>query len=190
VVACPPWCHGSHYRSLKVQANPVSAGLVTVTVSGRQCLHRLASPEVAVAIEALAAVAPLLPAESLRAAQAGTRLQQARLCYSHLGGSLAVTITARLADDHVITPLTAGQPATVRTLDHPLLAALGITALPAGSGPAARGCLDWTEGTPHLAGKLGTAVLAALIGKQWLARRPADRALTITRLGQQQLARA
>ena len=177
-----PPAASAHLRHL------VGAGLVTVSASGRQCLHRLASPEVAAAIEALAVVAPLLPAESLRAAQAGSRLQAARACYSHLGGSLAVALTARLTAGHVITPLVAGQPATVRTLDHPMLAALGITRLPAGSGPAARGCMDWTERTPHLAGRLGTAVLSAMIGQRWLARCPADRALTITETGQRQLA--
>jgi len=151
--------------------------------------EQLASPDVAAAVEALAAVAPLLPAESLRAAQAGTRLQAARACYSHLGGSLAVAITDRLTADQIITPLIAGQPATVRSVDHPLLAALGISELPAGPGPAARGCPDWTERTPHLAGRLGTAVRSALIGKLWLARRPADRALNVTEHGQRQLSR-
>jgi DNA-binding transcriptional ArsR family regulator len=178
-----PPAASAHLRHL------TSAGLVTVSISGRQRMHRLASPDVAAAVEALAAVAPLLPAESLRAAQAGTRLQAARACYSHLGGSLAVAITDRLTADQIITPLIAGQPATVRVVDHPLLAALGISELPAGPGPAARGCPDWTERTPHLAGRLGTAVLSALIAKRWLARRPADRALNVTEHGQRQLSR-
>ena len=164
-------------------------GFITVTVCGRQRLHRLASPEVATAIEALAVISPLLPVESLRTAQAGERLQVARACYSHLGGSLAVAITRRLTCDGVISTLAAGQPGTVGELSHPLLAALGITALPPGSGPTARGCLDWTERTPHLAGRLGSAVMSALIERQWLARRPRDRALTITSHGEQHLGR-
>jgi DNA-binding transcriptional ArsR family regulator len=178
-----PPAASAHLRHL------VSAGLVAVSATGRQRLHALASPEVAAAIEALATLAPLLPAESLRAARAGSRLRAARACYSHLGGSLAVAITDRLTADHVISPLVVGQPATVRTVDHPLLAALGISELPAGPGPAARGCPDWTERTPHLAGRLGTAMLSALIGRRWLARRPADRALTVTEHGQRQFSR-
>ena len=162
-------------------------GFITVTVSGRQRLHRLASPEVATAVEALAAVSPLLPVESLRAARAGERLQVARACYSHLGGSLAVTITRRLTGDGVISPLAVGQPGTVHGLDHPLLAALGVTSLPTGSGPAVRGCLDWTERSPHLAGRLGSAVMSAMIERKWLARRLQDRALTVTALGEQYL---
>jgi DNA-binding transcriptional ArsR family regulator len=165
----------------------VDARLVSVTASGRQRLHTLASPEVATAIEALAAVSPLLPVESLRAARAGTQLQVARACYSHLGGALSVAIGDRLAADGVVDPLIRGEAGHVRTLDHPLLSALAITELPTGSGPDVRGCLDWTEGAPHLAGRLGSAILAALLDQRWLLRRPKDRALNVTELGDARL---
>jgi len=165
----------------------VDARLVTVTASGRQKLHVLASPEVATAIEALAAISPLLPVESLRDARTGTRLQLARACYSHLGGALAVAIADRLAADGVMDTLIRGEVGHVRTLDHPLLSALSITELPAGSGPPVRGCLDWTERTPHLAGRLGSAILSALLDQKWLLRRPKDRALNITDLGNARL---
>ncbi len=165
----------------------VDARLVSVTVSGRQKLHTLASPEVATAIEALAAISPLLPVESLRAARTGTQLQVARACYSHLGGALSVAVCGRLVADGVVDPLVRGEAGHVRTLDHPLLRALVITELPAGSGPAARGCLDWTEREPHLAGRLGSVILTALLDQKWLLRRPRDRALNITDLGNARL---
>ncbi len=161
----------------------VDARLISVTVSGRQKLHTLASPEVATAIEALAAISPLLPVESLRAARTGTQLQMARACYSHLGGALSVAIADRLETDGIVDPLIRGQAGHVRSLDHPLLGALAITELPAGSGPAVKGCLDWTERAPHLAGRLGTAILTALLDQKWVLRRPKDRALNITELG-------
>jgi hypothetical protein len=165
----------------------VDARLVTATASGRQKLHTLASPDVATAIEALAAISPLLPVESLRAARTGTRLQVARACYSHLGGALSVTIADRLVADGVIDALVRGEAGHVRSLQHPLLAALTIIELPPGSGPAVRGCLDWTEAAPHLAGRLGSAILSALLDQKWLLRRPTDRALTITDLGSARL---
>ena len=157
--------------------------MVTVVASGRHRLHTLASPEVAAAIEALAAISPLLPVESLRRARTGSQLQVARACYSHLGGALSVAIGELLVADGIVGPLVAGEPGHVRTLDHPLLSALGITELPAGSGPSVRGCLDWTEGAPHLAGRLGSAILSALLSQKWVLRRPNDRALNITELG-------
>ncbi len=165
----------------------VDAQLVSVTTSGRQKLHTLASQEVATAIEALAAISPLLPVESLRAARAGTQLQVARACYSHLGGALSVAIGDRLAADGIVDPLIRGEAGHVRTLDHPLLNALAVTELPAGSGAAVRACLDWTEGAPHLAGRLGSAILSALLDHKWLLRRPKDRALNITDLGSARL---
>ena len=67
----------------------VDAKLVVVASAGRQRLHTLASPEVAAAVEALAATSPPLPVESLRQAREGTQLQRARVCYSRLAGSLA-----------------------------------------------------------------------------------------------------
>jgi DNA-binding transcriptional ArsR family regulator len=155
----------------------VEAGLVSVHVMGRQRLHALASPQVATAIEALAAVSPLLPVESLRTARTGSRLQTARVCYSHLGGALAVTIARRLEADGALDDL-----------GHPLLAALGITDLSGFAGPRVRTCTDWTEQETHLAGRLGSALLAALLDRDWLRRRPRDRALNITEAGAAQLA--
>ncbi|MFI5610132.1 ArsR/SmtB family transcription factor [Amycolatopsis sp. NPDC051903] len=158
----------------------VRAGLVTAVTEGRTRLHALASPEVAAVLEALAAVSPLLPVESLRDARTASRLRAARLCYSHLGGRLAVVLTRTLVDGGVVGELGEGASSTVHSFDHPLLQALDITDLPPGSAPAARGCLDWTERTPHLAGRLGTAIAARLLDHGWLRRRPLDRALTIT----------
>jgi DNA-binding transcriptional ArsR family regulator len=161
----------------------IDAAMVTVATTGRQRLHSLASSEVAAAVEALAAVSPLLPVESLRQARTGSRLQRARVCYSHLGGSLAVTLTAELHSAGVIGSLAPGEVGVLHSLDHPLLAELSITGLPHGAGPAVRGCLDWTERTVHLSGRLGSALLAALLSHGWLARRPRDRALLVTPAG-------
>jgi DNA-binding transcriptional ArsR family regulator len=154
----------------------VEAGLVSVRVTGRQRRHALASPQVAVAIEALAAISPLLPVESLRTAHTGSRLQIARVCYSHLGGALAVSIARMLEAD-----------GSLDDLDHPLLAALGITDLSGFGGPRVRACTDWTEMGTHLAGRLGSALLTALLERDWLRRRPRDRALNITEKGSTQL---
>lgn len=172
-----PSAASAHLRHL------VEANLVNVTRIGRRKLHVLSSPEVAAAIEALAAISPPQPVETLREAHTGSRLQRARICYSHLGGSLAVTLTDHLVVAGIVDPPRQGHPGAVHFLAHPLLAALGITRLPAGSGPAVRGCLDWTERTPHLAGRLGSALLTALLAQRWLTRRPNDRALTITETG-------
>ncbi|GAB2826353.1 winged helix-turn-helix domain-containing protein [Actinoallomurus bryophytorum] len=164
----------------------VTANLVTVVQAGRRKLHRLASSDVAV--EALAAIAPPQPVESMRQARTGRRLQQARVCYAHLGGSVAVAVSGHLAAAGVVDPCAQGVTGRVHHFSDPLLAALGITDLPPGPGPATRGCLDWTERVPHLAGRLGATLLAAMLTHGWIARRPRDRALTVTETGIERLA--
>ena len=126
--------------------------------------------------------------ESLRQARTGSRLQLARVCYSHLGGSLAVTLANELVNAEVVEPLAQGEVGVLRTLDHPLLAALSIADLSHGAGPTVRGCLDWTERSAHLAGRLGSAVLSALLNLGWLTRRPRDRSLSLTETGATRLA--
>ncbi len=165
----------------------IAADLITVTVVGRTREHAIASAEVAAAIEALAAISPLLPVESLRQARSGSQLRTARACYSHLGGELAVAVADHLVDAGAIDALLAASAGELHHLDAPLLAALHITDLKPGSGPGVRGCLDWTERRPHLAGRLGTTIMRAMLDHNWLTRRPNDRALTITSLGAGQL---
>jgi len=165
----------------------IDADLVTVTVVGRTREHAIASAEVAAAIEALAAISPVLPVGSLRQARSGSQLRTARTCYSHLGGELAVAVADHLAAAGAIDPLLAASAGTLHHLDAPLLAALHITELKPGSRPGVRGCLDWTERRPHLAGRLGTTIMRAMLERNWLTRRPNDRALTITSLGTRQL---
>jgi DNA-binding transcriptional ArsR family regulator len=156
----------------------VVAGLVACEPSGRLRLHRLASPEVSAAIEALATVSPLLPTENLRDARRGSRLQFARICYSHLGGALAVAVHRRLDEDGVLRGTDPG-----RLIGNPLLSALGITDLGGFSGPSIRHCRDWTERADHLAGRLGTAILQRLLALNWIQRRSADRSVRVTDLG-------
>lgn len=177
-----PSAASAHLRRL------IDVGMVVVAVSGRRRLHSIASPQVAAAIETLASISPGLPVESLREARLGSRLQVARVCYSHLGGALAVGVAAHLVAGGVVGPLAGGEIGTVHDVRHPLLAALSITGLPGGAGPEVRGCLDWTEGSVHLSGRLGTALLSAMLGHEWLARRPSDRALRVTDHGAGQLA--
>jgi DNA-binding transcriptional ArsR family regulator len=165
----------------------IEAELITVTVVGRTREHAIASPDVAAAFEALAAISPLLPVESLRQARSGSRLRTARACYSHLGGELAVAVAHHLVDAGAIDTLVAASVGDLHHLEVPLLVALHITNLPAGSGPNVRGCLDWTERRPHVAGRLGTTIMQSMLDHTWLTRRPRDRALTITNVGADQL---
>jgi hypothetical protein len=52
----------------------------------------------------------------------------------------------------------------------------------------ARGCLDWTERTPHLSGALGAALLERLLHLGWLGRGRVPRGLVLTDAGRAGLA--
>ncbi len=187
-----------------------AAGLIGVERSGRHRYHRLASEHVGVILEALARVAPVQPVRSLRQGTRAARLRNARSCYDHLAGRLGVRLmralltagvlvaddgladTRRRADDRLAQPL-ARHPYRLGDAASAVLTDLGVdvdalTARP-GSRPLLRACMDWSEQEHHLAGRLGAAVLSALLAARWTMRVPDDRALLLTTGGEKALAR-
>ncbi len=180
VAGIAPSTASSHLHRLR------DAGLIEVTDAGRRRLHRLAGPEVAQLVEALAALAPPRLPERFQPDPPAGPLLRARACYGHVAGQLGIDLAVVLREDGVVGALSPGETGVVHTFDHPLLAALGIDELP-GTGPAVRACLDWSHGTVHLAGALGAALLTALLAAGWVRRQPRGRALRITGTGRQQL---
>ncbi len=169
-----------------------AGGLTTVTRSGRHRYYRLSGHEVARALEALQALAPPRPVRSLRDARTGSALVLARSCYDHLAGELAIHIADGLTRRAVLARLIPGEKGTLLDAAHPLLAQLGLD-VPVRNPtrrPMVRGCLDWSERQPHLAGHLGADVLNALITRGWLKPARTSRALHISddgRLGLTQI---
>lgn len=183
-------------------------GLITVERSGRHRYHRLAGEQVAIAIEALAVLAPAQPIRSLRQHTRAAALRRARSCYDHLAGRLGVAVTAALVERGALvttdgTPDTRrrpGDPLSAPLPEHPyqlgpaaqpVLTALGVdlTALTAApsSRPLLRFCLDWSEQRHHLAGRLGAAVLAAMLDHGWVTRSSRGRVLGLSTPGAHQL---
>ncbi|MEA2315081.1 MAG: hypothetical protein QOI03_1773, partial [Solirubrobacteraceae bacterium] len=71
-------------------------GLIVLEQRGRRQFARLASPEVAHALEALSTIAPTIPSQTLRASSRARALRDARTCYDHLAGALGVALTDAL----------------------------------------------------------------------------------------------
>ncbi|MFD9961324.1 ArsR/SmtB family transcription factor [Amycolatopsis sp. NPDC058986] len=181
VAGIAPSTASSHLRML------CASGLVHVTDAGRRRLHRLAGPEVAQLVEALAALAPPRLPGTLQPVPPTDAILAARICYGHLAGQLGVEIAIVLRKDDIVPALAPGETGVVRTFGHPLLAALEITGLEPGRA-GVRACVDWSHGTTHLAGALGSALLWSLLAAGWVRRRPAGRALRITAAGRERLA--
>jgi len=174
-------------------ARLLHGGLVTVIRQGRHRYYRLAGPEVAAAMEALAHLSPVTPVRSLRQSQDATALGQARTCYDHLAGRAGVALLdALLARKLLVAPQANGLPDRfdVTSAGLATLSSFGIdmAVLKRTRRRFAGACLDWTERKPHLNGALGAAITARLLGLGWIERGPRRRAVRITPAGAEGLA--
>lgn len=164
-------------------------GLVDVVAAGRHRYYRLAGPDVAHALEALALVSPRKPVRSLRQSRAAAALAVARTCYDHLAGQVGVALHDALVAGEALAA--GGDGYRLTGNGAALLTRLGVDV--AGAAAArrafARPCLDFTERRPHLAGALGAALCARLLADGWLVR-PAtgQRGLRVTGRGRDALA--
>ena len=173
-------------------AKLAEAQLVAVVRQGRHRYHRLASAEVAHAVEALSAVAAAGPKRHRPAGPRDEALRAARRCYDHLAGRLAVALAASLCErGHLVIPdATEGAAAVTDEGGRFLAAEFGVDLGPAaGRRPLCRTCLDWSERRPHLAGRLGAALCRRSFQLGWIEATRDSRAVVVTRLGRQGFAR-
>jgi DNA-binding transcriptional ArsR family regulator len=162
-------------------ARLAEAGLILPEKQGRHRYHRLASPAVATMLEGLMALA----GATRPAAATGPRdaaLRQARTCYDHLAGRLAVALADSLAARGHL--LLEGDGAEITLPGMDFLRGLGVEARPSRR-LLCRPCLDWSERRPHLAGAIGAALCTRCLDMGWLRRREGTRALLITPAGEQ-----
>lgn len=184
----------------------LDGGLVEMERLGRHRYFRLAGPEVAAAVEAVARIAKPRPITSLRQSTRAAALREARTCYDHLAGRLGVALLEGLVRREALVRTDGGSGADRRP-DDPLAQQLsdgpyelGPTAaevfkelgveLSAGSSSRRllRFCVDWSEQRHHLAGRLGASVAASLLERDWVRRRPRQRAVDLTDSGRRALA--
>jgi DNA-binding transcriptional ArsR family regulator len=188
-------------------AKLVEGGLVAGERRGRHRYYRLAGPEVARAMEALAEIAPAAPVRSLREGTKAQAVRAARTCYDHLAGRLGVAIMSALIADgdlaggdgrHVRERARNDRPSSMgRDLDYRLtdegaerLTRLGVDVDKALAGPRTpiRYCIDWSEQDHHLSGALGAALAERLFELDWVKRLPRTRAVLVTDDGRRGLA--
>ena len=163
-------------------------GLLSLERQGRHRYFRLASPNVARLLEAIMVVAPDTAPPPGRAKgkgwRGGDKLREARTCYDHLAGRLAVALADSLAERGCVALAADGGDVTPAGLAF--FETAGI-ALPAVSRRRAycRPCLDWSERRPHIAGAVGAAILGHALERGWVRRLPRSRALDLTPFGRQ-----
>jgi DNA-binding transcriptional ArsR family regulator len=170
------------------------AGLLVMERQGRHRYYRLASADIAQAMESLMALAATGPRRHRPPGPKDEALRTARTCYDHLAGRLGTALAGSLdARGHVIL---GDGGALITEVGRDFLVGLGAGLGAAladrndggaagGRRPLCRVCLDWSERRHHLAGRLGAALLTCSLERGWIARIPDSRAVAITESGNQ-----
>jgi DNA-binding transcriptional ArsR family regulator len=159
----------------------VGSALLVVVPQGRFRYYRIASPDVAHALESLAVLAPAPRPQHATARAHDTALRRARTCYDHLAGTLGVSIAEALRQSGAIE--FDAHDARFTAAGTALFERLGIACEPKGSRPLSRACLDWSERRWHLAGRMGAALCRHALENEWVRRHATTRALDVTARG-------
>jgi hypothetical protein len=161
-----------------------------VESEGRHRYYRLAKPEIATALEALACVAAPIRTLEPPLSREAKRLRDARSCYDHLAGRLGVAITDALLERSVVSAdADDSKRFIVSQVGRAWFAEMGIDidGVKPGKHGIGRRCLDWTERRHHLAGPLGARLLEKLLELGWVRRQCVGRNLEITESGRFEL---
>lgn len=162
----------------------VDGGMLVVRQQGRHRYYAIASPEVAHAVETIAALSPPRARDDR-----SDPLRVARMCYRHLAGRLGVAVTSAFSRDGCVDAGSSGAP-TLSVAGAERLVALGLATTDESTSLTrlvATPCLDWTERVFHWAGPLGIALAERFLSHGWVVRRADGRALRITARGEQGL---
>ncbi|KUN20680.1 ArsR family transcriptional regulator [Streptomyces antibioticus] len=164
----------------------VAGGLLAEERQGRHRYVRLADARVAQVVEELSAQVGARPrVRSLREASAGSAMARGRTCYDHLAGRLGIVVADALTERQLLRQDTgfALTDAGLAWFDS-----VGIDLDRSSRRPLARGCLDWTERRPHLAGVAGAALCRHALEVGWCVRIGSERAVKVTAEGERALA--
>ncbi|MBW3511632.1 MULTISPECIES: helix-turn-helix transcriptional regulator [Janthinobacterium] len=162
-------------------------GLLSMVAQGKHRYYRLASTEVARALEALLVVAGV-PATPF-SPSTPDRLRHARTCYDHMAGTVAVTVHDQLLAQGWLLDDGGGGEYRLSEAGAAGMAALGIDVpqLHKQRRRFACACLDWSERRAHLGGALGAAILQLALRQRWAERELDSRALRLTPAGERRL---
>ncbi|MEM7223269.1 MAG: helix-turn-helix domain-containing protein [Pseudomonadota bacterium] len=161
--------------------------LLTLDKQGRHRYYRLASPQVAEALEALQVLAVDGPPRYRPPGPRDQAMRQARTCYDHLAGRLGVALADALIEQGALVAF--GRDFRLTEAGQGLLDDLGVDwrAAQAKRRIFARQCLDWSERRPHLGGALGAALAERCFAQGWAARGPDSRTVEVSRKGRRAL---
>lgn len=162
-----------------------SQGFITLLKQGRYRYFRLASEEIANALEILMNLT--LISKTARNIKSSTPLvlRLSRSCYHHLAGKIAVKMMEIMHDSGWII---GDEQYTLSELGQRELKRMGFNLEKLSlQKTIAKNCLDWSERKYHLSGALGTQLLIFFEQKKWIERYPQSREVIWTHAGKQAL---
>ena len=170
----------------------VEANLLVARAQGRNRFYRLASGDVAHAMESLMALAGQRaePASQSAAWRRDPDLRFCRTCYDHLAGQIGIAVTDSLTQHGHLEP--KGQRDWNLTPSGELFCErLGVDIAGARKTGRhfARQCLDWSERRPHISGALGAAIADTFFKRGWAERLRRGRTVRLTDSGRRALTR-
>lgn len=169
-------------------AKLLRGGLVALEIEGRHRYYRLAGPQVAQALEHLAAIRPDTQIRHRALSPEAQRLRFCRSCYDHLAGRVGVALTRALEEREYLRP-TENKRLEVTPAGSEWLGRLGVDlrGIKPSRGGLARQCLDWTERQHHVAGPLGVELMNVLCTSGWLRRGREGRVVEVLPKGRREL---
>src|SRR5216683_1579745 len=169
----------------------VDGSLLAARAQGRNRFYRLASSDVAHAIESLMAIAGTRapPASQSAAWRRNPDLRFCRTCYDHLAGQVGIAVTDSLTQHGHLEPK-GPKDWTLTSTGEVFCQRLGVDLAGARAAHArhfARQCLDWSERRPHISGALGSAIADTFFKKGWAERLRRGRTVRLTDSGRRAL---
>jgi DNA-binding transcriptional ArsR family regulator len=167
-------------------ARLVEGRFLKVEQQGRHRYYRLATTEVADAVEALLVLTNVVRRQA-SVPKVGS-LQHARTCYAHLAGWLGVQIADALQANGFLLPA-SGRAFAVAQRGREWFEELGVQVASVDGADArvARRCIDWTERRPHVAGAVGVGMYRRLVALKWIVPAKNTRAVRVTLDGKREL---
>lgn len=163
-------------------AKLVAGGLLDAERDGRHRYFRVAGPDVAELIEALARLSPATTARSLGEDSKVQEIRFARTCYDHLAGVLGTSLMDAMLERELLCEEEGLLDYRLTERGENELGAFGIELAPlrARRRTLIRGCVDWSERRHHLAGSLGAALTQRMFELGWLECARHSRAVHVT----------
>ena len=167
-------------------AKLLDGGLVAIEKQGRHRYHRLTGPDVAIVLEGLMGLAARVGHLRTRTGPKDPALRRARVCYDHLAGDLGVQMFDTLLRQKLVRQSQGSVGLSAQGERFVQEFGIDLAALPRSRRPLCKTCLDWSARRSHLAGVLGSAMLARMYELKWASREPGSRIVSFTRSGERQ----